>query len=468
MPVAYLGIRAFIALGPPNIPRLQQTGLKPGIFGFGVAVASLCLAIVGSAHAARNLRAEPAEEMKSKSTATTESADLMSLRSILIVAEVAFSVVLLTGAGLLVRSFLIVKAVDPGFDAEHVLTMNVALPSGSSGWPASLFDSIVARLQAVPGVKDTGAIDGLFQLGPTDNLGLRTVEGHIPEPRKQWTALTWDTVREDYFQAIGAQLLRGRYFSDLDGPDTPLVAVIDASAAHRYWPGENVIGKRFKGQDRRGHKDDWLTVIGVVRDIRTHGLERQPTPHIYEWYRQHDNATPDLVVRFTGNQAEIGATVRRSVRSVAPAAIVSNITTVDQQFSSQLAPRRFQTSLLGLFSLLALLLAFVGIYGLIHYSVTCRTREIGIRMAFGAACASIVAMVLRQGLVPVLLGLGVGLATDWAATRLMSRLLYGVEPYDPFTLASVSLLLLGAALAASVVPACRAASIDPMLALRTE
>jgi putative ABC transport system permease protein len=345
LPVAYLGTRAFIAMGPPDIPRLRETGLNPSIFGFGAAVVLLCSAIVGSASAARNFCADPAEEIKSKSTATTDSAELMSMRSILIVAEVAFSVVLLTGAGLLIHSFLIVKAVDPGFDAEHVLTMNVSLPGGSSGWPPSLFDSIVARLQVVPGVRDTGAIDGLFQLGPTDNLGLRTVEGHVPEPHEQWTALTWDTVRGDYFQAIGAQLLRGRYFSDQDGPDSPLVAVIDASAARRYWPDQNVIGKRFKGQDRRGHNDDWLTVIGVVRDIRTHGLERQPTPHIYEWYRQSDNATPDFVVRFAGNQAEIGATIRRAVRSVAPAAIVSNITTADQQLSSQLAPRRFQTSI---------------------------------------------------------------------------------------------------------------------------
>jgi predicted permease len=468
LPVAYLGTRAFIALGPPDIPRLQETGLNLGVFGFALAIVLLCAAIVGSAPAARNCRTNPAEEMKSKSTATTDSAELISLRSILIVAQIAFSVVLLTGAGLLIHSFFILKAVDPGFDPEHVLTARVSLPGGSSVWPSALFDSIVARLQVLPGVKDTGAIDGLFDLGPTDNLGLRNVEGHFPEPRKQWTALTWDTVRGDYFQAIGAQLLRGRYFSDEDGPYSPLVAVVDESAAHRYWPGENAIGKRFKGQDRRGQNDDWLTVIGVVRDIRTRGLERQPTPHIYEWYRQSGNATPDFVVRFAGNQAEVAATIRRAVRSVAPGAIVSNITTVDEQLSRQLAPRRFQTSLLGLFSLLALLLAFVGIYGLIHYSVACRTREIGIRMAFGAARGSILTMVLRQGLALGSLGLGVGLAMDWAVTRLMSRLLYGVEPFDPFTLASVSALLLGVALVASAVPARRAASIDPMRALRAD
>jgi putative ABC transport system permease protein len=206
----------------------------------------------------------------------------------------------------------------------------------------------------------------------------------------------------------------------------------------------------------------------VVRDIRTHGLERQPTPHIYEWYRQSGNATPDFVVRAAGDPAQIAATLRQTVRSVAPAAILSNITTLDQQLSQQLAPRRFQTSLLGLFSLLALVLAFVGIYGLMHYSVAQRTREIGIRMTLGAERSSIMAMIFRRGFLLASIGLGAGLALDWVATRLLSNLLYGVKASDSFTLVSVSILLLGVALVASVVPARRAASIDPTLALRAQ
>ena len=466
LPVAYFGIHALTAIGPRDIPRLQETGLNLSMLGFTFAVVLLCAAVLGLAPAVRSWRTDPGEGMRSKSVATSDSGGLRSLRSVLIVAEISLSVVLLTGAGLLIHSFLIVKAVDPGFDPEHVLTVNISLAGGSSGWPAPLFDSVDARLRSLPGVKDTGAVDSLFDLGSTDNLGLRSVEGHLPEPRKQWTALTWDTVRGDYFQAIGAQLLHGRYFSEEDGAHSPLVAVIDESAARRYWPGENAIGKRFKGQDSRGQNDDWLTVIGVVRDIRTHGLERQPTPHIYEWYRQSGNATPDFVVRAAGNPSEKAATLRRAILSVAPAAILSNIMTVDRQLSQQLAPRRFQTSLLGFFSLLALLLASVGIYGLMHYSVAQRTREIGIRMALGAKRGSILAMVIRYGLVLVCFGLGAGLAMDWVATRLLSRLLYGVTPSDPITLASVSMLLLVVSLVASLVPARRAASIDPIIALR--
>ncbi len=269
-------------------------------------------------------------------------------------------------------------------------------------------------------------------------------------------------------QVTGSQLLHGRYFSEEDGPHSPLVAVIDESAARRYWPGENAVGKRFKGQDRRGENDDWLTVIGVVRDIRTHGLEREPTPHIYEWYRQSGNATPDLVVRVMGNSVEIASTIRRTIRSVAPAAILSNIATVDQQLSRQLTPRRFQTSLLGLFSLLALLLASVGIYGLMHYSVSLRTREIGIRMALGAQRGSVYRLVTGQASWLTAAGLAIGLPCSMGTSMLMRRLLFGIQIWDMATLGGVTLLLAVASVAASFLPARRAASLDPMQALRIE
>ena len=468
LPVAYLGIHTLIALGPQDIPRLQETGLNLGVLGFTFSVVLVCTAVLAFVLAVRSWRADPAEEMKSRSMASSASGGLTGLRKVLIVTEVALSVILLTSAGLLIHSFLIVKAVDPGMDAEHALTANISLSGGSSGWPSSIFESILARLQAVPGVKDTGAIDSLFDLSPTGNLGLRSIEGRSPEPHEQWTALTWDTVRGDYFQAIGSQLLRGRYFSEEDGPHSPLVAVIDERAARRYWPGENAVGKRFKGQDRRGGNDDWLTVIGVVRDIRTHGLEREPTPHIYEWYRQSGNATPDLVVRVAGNSAGISSTIRRTIRSVAPAAILSNITTVDQQLSQQLAPRRFQTSLLGIFSLLALLLASVGIYGLMHYSVSLRTREIGVRMALGAQPSSVYRLVTGQAGWLTAVGLAIGLPCSMGTSMLMRRLLFGIQIWDMTTLGGVTLLLAVASMAASFLPARRAASLDPIQALRSE
>ena len=467
--IAFLGIHALIAMGPPDIPRLHEASINTGVLGFTFVAAMFSASIFGLAPVIRIWRSDPNEQLKSTRRTTSDSIGLKSTRSILIIVEFALSVVLLTSAGLLIRSFLIVKAVDPGFESEHVLNMSVALPSGSSDQQAtSFYDSVTARLRAVPGVKSVGAIDGLFQLGSTNNLGLRSIEGRSPEPREQWTALNWDTVRGDYFQAIGAQLLRGRYFSQDDRSTSPLVAVIDESMARRYWKGEDPIGKRFKGQDQRGLNDDWLTVIGVVRDIRTHGLERVATPHVYEWYQQANNRTPDLVIRTSSDPKVLAVTLRSVVRSVAPAAIISNITTVKQQLSQQLALRQFQTSLLSLFSFLALVLATVGIYGLMHYSVVQRTHEIGIRMALGAQRGDVWRIVVGQGLLLACCGLGGGLAIDWASIRVLSTLLYGVTPSDPLTFITVSLILVGVALFACFAPAWRAIRIDPVQALRAE
>jgi putative ABC transport system permease protein len=310
LPVAWLGIHALIAMGPPDIPRLQETELNLGVLGFTFATALFCAAMFGLAPAIKVWRSHPVDQLKSRNAMTSDPTRIRGHRGILIMVQFALSVVLLTGAGLLIHSFLIVKAVDPGFEPEHVVKMNVALPGGRSSWPTSFYDPMAGRLKAVPGVDAVGAIDSLFDLGSSSNLGLRSIEGHIPEPRDQWTELTWDTVSGDYFEAIGAQLLRGRYFSGEDRAHSPLVAVIDESMARRYWPGENPIGKRFKGQDRRGLNDDWLTVVGVVGDMHTHGLERQATPHVYEWYLQAGNATPDIVVRTTGDPRAIATALR--------------------------------------------------------------------------------------------------------------------------------------------------------------
>jgi putative ABC transport system permease protein len=467
--IGYLGIRTLISLGPPDLPRLGEAGLNPGVLGFTFATALLSVALFGLAPILSVWRSDPIEHLKSRGQAHSHSIGIRNTRSVLIIVEFSLSMVLLTCAGLLLHSFLLIKAVDPGFDAERVLSMSVAVPSGrSSQQTTEFYDIVASRLDDVPRVKAVGAIDGLFDLGATGDLGLRSIEGRAPEPRDQWTALTWDTVRDDYFQALGVPLIRGRYFSEEDGPDTPLVAIIDESMARRYWKSEDPIGRRFKGQDRRGANDDWVTVIGVVRDIRTHGLEREPTPHVYEWYRQSGNPTPDFVMRTAGNPRAMASTIRAVLRMAAPTAILSNVTTVQQQLSGQLAPRYFQTSLLGLFSLLALVLAMVGIYGVMHYAVTQRTHEIGIRMALGAQRRNIVNTILRQGLAMACGGLALGIALDWAATRLLSRLLFGVMPFDPVTLLSVTLLLFGVAFLASLLPALRGASIDPMQALHSE
>jgi putative ABC transport system permease protein len=465
--LAACGIRALIAFGPPDIPRLGEATLDPGVLSFTLAVSMLSAIVFGLVPALKISRCDPQESLKSGARGVSGGAGLTRTRGLLVVAEFALAVILLTGAGLLTRSFLAVQAIDPGFRPEHLLMMRVTLPAGTTAARRSALDEMtLERVRSIPGVRAVGAIDSLFDRQPGD-FGLRAVDGHPPEPRAQWTPLDWTTIRGNYFEAMGARLSMGRFFSDNDGPNSPLVAIVDETMARRYWRGENPIGKRFKGFDARGRSDDWLTVIGVVRDMRRHGLERQPAAHIYQRYKQTAGTnTPDLVVRTASDPKELAATLRDTVRSLEESAILSRATTVEQELSDQLSPRRFQMSLLGLFASIALVLASVGMYGVMHYSVAQRTHELGVRMALGAQPANVLCMVVGRGVWLAAIGLGVGLSGAWWLTRLMSSLLYDVTPSDTFTFGIVSILLIAVAALASLIPAWRAIKLDPLSALR--
>jgi predicted permease len=384
----------------------------------------------------------------------------------LVITEFALSVILLAGAGLLIRSFLAIQDVDPGFEPKHAVTIRATLPAEAPVRRTAFIESALERVRRLPGVTAAGAIDGLFQLGEIRSLGFRSIEGREVEPREQWSALTWKTISGDYLQAMGVTLLRGRFFSEADGPNTPLVAIINESTARRYWPDEDAIGKRFKGQDPRGRNDDWLTVIGVIGNMHSHGLERQPTPYVFQWYKQSGDITSDLVVRTTGDPSKLATMVRSEVRSLDQTAILSRVTTMEEQLSEQLSPRRFQTSLLILFSIIALTLASMGIYGVMHYLVVQRTHEIGIRMALGAQIRDVLRLIIGEGIRLALIGLLIGLAGAWALTRLMKSLLFAVSPTDLLTFIAIPLLLMCVALLASWIPARRATKTDPLIALR--
>jgi predicted permease len=293
------------------------------------------------------------------------------------------------------------------------------------------------------------------------------IEGRSVEPEQQWTALTWNTVSGDYFQAMGAPLLKGRYFGDQDTAGSPLVVIIDESMARRYWPNHDPVGAHIKGQDPRGHSDDWLTIIGVVHDMRRRGLENGPTPHVYEWYRQAGvSGTEHLVVRAAGNPRALVAGVRAGVRAEDSSAILSSVSTVEDLLSDQLAPRRFQVWLLGLFSSFALLLAVLGIYGVMQYTVAQRTHEIGVRIALGARPVHVVRLVETEGLRLAMAGVSLGVVGALTLSPLISSLLFGVHTVDPLTFTAVVSMLILVALVACYIPARRAAQIDPIEALR--
>lgn len=462
------GIRALVAYAPADIYRLDEAGIDRGVLGFAMGVSLLAAILFGLAPAWTIVRSDPNESLKSGTRGSTGAMGQTRTRAALVVLEFALSVVLLTGAGLLVRSLLAVEAVDPGFQPEHVLTMNITLPAGASETRRhELDEQTLARVRAIPGVQAVGAIDGLFDVQPRD-FGVRAIDGRAAEPRRQWAPLTWTSIRGDYIQAMGARLLRGRLFKEQDGPESPPVAVIDESMALRYWPNEDPIGQRIKGFDQRGKNDDWVTVIGVVEDMRRHGREQKLAAHVYEWYKQSGARTLDLVVRAQGDPKVLAATLRSVVRGLDRTAILSPVMTLEQELSDQLAPRRFQTWLLTLFSLMAVMLASVGIYGVMHYSVAQRTHEIGVRMALGARPENVVRMVIGQGTGLAAIGLGMGLIGAWWLTRLLQSLLFGVTATDPLTFGAAAVLLTVVAILASAIPALRAARVDPMAALRCD
>jgi predicted permease len=467
--LAMFGIRALIAFAPPGLPRLEESGLDPWVLAFTFGVALFAAALFGLFPAWKVSRGDPSESLKAASKGASGSVALRRMQSLLVAAQFALSVVLLAGGVLLIRSFLAVEAVNPGFQPGRVLTMSVTFPVGAPVTRLRTFDdSMLARVRGLPGVRAVGGIDGLFELGSPHIVALRSIEGRVFDPRERSGPLIWDTVCGDFFQAMGVPLLKGRFFSERDGPDSPLVAIIDESMARRYWPHEDPIGARIKGQDRRGRNDEWVTVIGEVGDVRNHGLDKPATPHVFEWYRQSGDMTPDLVVRTIGSPRALAGSLRSVVRTLDRTAILSPVTTLKQQLSEQLSPRRFQTWLLSLFSLIALLLSALGIYGVMHYSVAQRTHEMGIRMALGAQKSDVLQLVVGQGMILAVVGEGIGIIGALGITRFMSSLLYGVKPTDPVTFVAVSLLLLGVALLACYIPARRATKVDPMVALRHE
>lgn len=273
-----LGVRSLVALAPADIPRLQEAGLDGGVLTFNLGTSFIAAVLFGLVPAWTISRT--IGPLNSFGKGIASSLSLKRTHAFLVVAEFVIATVSLTGAGLLVRSFLAVEAVDPGFQPAQILTMNISVPGAAPERANNVYNTVLERVRALPGTQAAGAVDSLFDLGQISNLGLRSIEGRAPEAKEHWTPLRWTAVRGDYFQAMGVQLLRGRYFSELDGPDSPLVTIVDGSMARRYWPNEDAIGKRFKGQDPRGKSDDWLTVVGIVRDMRRSGLERNDSARL--------------------------------------------------------------------------------------------------------------------------------------------------------------------------------------------
>ncbi|HZQ54916.1 MAG TPA: ABC transporter permease [Bryobacteraceae bacterium] len=449
------------SLAPANMPLLNAVTLNGRGLLFASGLSILLGVLLGMAPLSRR---ELKESLSSGGRSLTETRRSRRLKNLLVAAEFAVAMVLLTGAGLLIHSFLAVLHVNLGFQPANLLTIQLNHRNDSR-----VDREVMQRISRLPGAQAVGGTSNLFYLDERRTHALRAVEGHPPEPTAAWKPLVWTQISGDYFRTMGIPLIRGRFFRESDGPNAPLVVIISQTLAQRYWPGEDPIGKHVKGFDPRGQHDDWLTVVGVVGDVRSGGLERAPLSQIYEPQTQTPGEQINhIVIRTAGNPATLAAAARAVIRSVDKNAVIDSVSSMELVIEQQEIQRRFQTWLLSAFSGIALLLAALGVFAVMHYSVAARTAEIGIRMALGATAADVTHLVLSGGTRLAVYGIAAGAFASIWLSRVIAGFLYGVTPSDRFSFAGAALVLLAVAAIASYLPANRASRIDPNTALRWE
>ncbi len=465
------GVNLLKAFIPENISQARDIAIDGSVLGFTLLVSLLTGLIFGLAPVSQASNFNLNETLKEGGRDSVSGRRGNRIRSILVVAEVAVSLVLLIGAGLLINSFLRLRGVDPGFRADNLLTMRVVLPE--TKYPdqarrASFYAELVRRVESLPGVQSAAVTNWIPLVKQGDSSGI-SIEGQPdPGPGQNPSAVT-RVVSPHYFQTMGIELLQGRQLNEQDRSDSPRVIVIGETMARKFWPGEDPLGKRVTMGGPADAPIPWLEVVGVVRDVRQFELAAEPKPQMYVPFEQPVFFRPShLVLKTSVEPGGLAAAVRKTVWEIDRDQPVSNIRTMGEVLSESIARQRFSMLLFGIFAAVALVLAAVGIYGVMSYSVAQRTHEIGIRMALGAQARDVLKLTVWRGLKLVLIGIVLGLAAAFALTRVMTSLLFGVSPTDPATLAVISVVLISVALLASYVPARRATKVDPMIALRYE
>jgi putative ABC transport system permease protein len=466
--LAAAGLRIMVAAGKASIPRASEVSIDPTVLMVTLGVCLITALFFGLAPLAQIAAGTLHDALKATGGRTAGSITANRFRSILVAGELALALILLIGTGLMMRAFWKLGDVNPGFRAENLLTLRVALPQATYPKPANVsrfWQMIQERATAIPGVVSATAMNGLPPQRPI-NANDTQIENFTPVPGGPGHNIDyWQTAGDHFFETMGIRLVEGRYFDarDVDGA-TPTV-VINRTMAHTYYGNESPIGRRV----RPGFQDPWRVIVGVVEDVKNAGLDLPAGTELFLPARQVNAPnTIYLALRTAGDPLSIVSAVRAAVRDLDPSLPVSQIRTMTETLDAARSRPRFLTTLLGLFSATALLLAAVGLYGVISYSVTRRTTEFGIRMAMGAEPGDVVRLVAGQGLKLALIGVAAGAAGALALTRLISGLLFGVSSFDPLTFLAMAGLLAAVTAIACVIPALRATKVDPLVALRYE
>lgn len=467
MLLASWGIDLLIAYGPTDVPRLHDVSLDRNVLFFTFFISMLTGVLFGLVPALQASRPDPGNTLKQDSRGMSHGGR-SRMRSALIVSEVALSLMLLAGAGLLMNSFWRLLRTDAGFDPRGVLALDIPLsrtkyPEGAQR--AAAFENLIARMKSLPGVRDASVVSNV-PLTDLDYELTFQIEGRPPSKPGEALVADYTVIGNDYFRTMNIALRRGRVFTNQDAAGSPEVIVVSDAFVKRYFQHEEPIGRRivFDGDDKTPRE-----IVGIVADIKRNGLDTDVEPELYISHLQRPERRLNLVIRSEASDpAQLMQAARAEVKNFDPGQIVWRAQTLEDLLGTSVAPRRFNMLLLGIFASVALVLAAVGLYGVMSYSVSWRTHEIGIRMALGAKRADVLRLVIRQGMTMTLIGLALGLIGAVALSRVIAGLLYGVSPKDPLTFAGVSIVLLAVALLACLVPARRATRVNPIVALRSE
>ncbi|HKP85852.1 MAG TPA: ABC transporter permease, partial [Blastocatellia bacterium] len=465
--MAVWGTSLLVAVSPNSIPRGKEVGIDASVLLFSLAVSLVTGVLFGLAPALQALKLEMNETLKEGARGTSGGIHRNRVRGALVVAEIALSLVLLVGAGLLIKSFLRLQQAGLGFGTENLLTLRVSLPPSKydeDRKQVEFFKQSLERLRNLPGVRAASAVTTL-PLTANYSATVFLIEGRPAPPPGEEIISATASVGPDYFRTMAIPYVSGRDFTERDNADAPGVAIVSESFAQSFMPGEDPVGKRIAFG---GGSPSWLSIVGVVADVKHFGLDSVARPVVYTPYTQNSSAQMSLVLRTDSDPAGLASFARREILAVDKDQPVYDVRTMEQLLSESVSSRKFSMLLLALFAVVAMILAAVGIYGVMSYSVTQRTHEIGIRMALGAQPGDVLKMIVRQGMAVVIAGVVLGVAASFALTRLMESMLFGVGSADPVTFVVVPLVLTAVAMAACLLPALRATKVDPMVALRYE